>query len=183
MRCSAVIYGCPHTFSHVMHDDKSLNCPVCYLVSVLPERHGAAAALLGLMMAYFSLHWSLSVSCWSPQRMVPSLQSPIDTLRSLFTSYCSRSLEKNGEGKSFPSYFFDFLFHPFFDFLNKWNYLLCLTLAEAEGDPDLLKTSFDTYSTAVITVCHHLLCLFIKGRMDKIEVCANSAAACHDRKQ
>ena len=45
--------------------------------------------------------------------------------------------------------------------------------------PDL----FDSYSTAVIRVCHHLLCLFIKGRMDKIELWANSVAACHDRKQ
>lgn len=45
-----------------------------------------AAALVGLMMAYFSLLWSLSLSCWSLERVVPSLQSPIDTLRSLFTS-------------------------------------------------------------------------------------------------
>lgn len=40
-----------------------------------------------------------------------------------------------------------------------------------------------TYSTAVITSCH-LLFVFIKGRMDKIEVWANSwVAACHERKR
>lgn len=70
----ADLLRCPHAFVHVVSNDELAVNFYC---------HGrAAAALLGLTMAYFSLHQSLSISCRSLERMVPSLQSPIDTLRS-----------------------------------------------------------------------------------------------------
>lgn len=70
-RCGCALL-CPLTFGNIVYNDK------------LARNLSATAALLGL--TYFSLHWSRSVSCRSLHRMVPSLQSPIDTLRSPFTS-------------------------------------------------------------------------------------------------
>lgn len=96
----------------------------------------------------------------------------------------SRSLE-NGEGKSNTASFFDF--HPSFEFLKQWNYLFIPHLGRGRRWPSFIKDLFFQiyvililllWSQSVTTVC-----VYLKGRIDKKEVWANSVAACHDRKQ
>lgn len=152
---------CPHTFSHVMMNLSALNVSVCTLVSLLPEllhwgRWWPTSPSIGASL----YHAGLPIAWCRLSRV------PLTHLGPYLPP--SGSLEKTGRGEIFYSTFLWFPLPPNFlsrgitSYLSPWlrQKVTLIYLLQNSFFPDL----FDIHSTAVITVCHHRLCLFIKGK-------------------
>lgn len=150
-------FRCLRTFSHIF---SHINCSVCNVVS------------LELQLLCWGWWWPTSPSTGAPLYHAGPLNTWFRLSRVPLTHLGpylppSTSLKKQG-GEIFYSIF---LWFPLPHKYKRWNYLLYLTLAEAEGDPDLLKTPFFTGWFATYSI-HSLSppSVSIKGRMDNIEV-------------